>query len=84
MRRKSAEALTRGGLASADRNERARAYQDASVILNRELPKLWLFNEVRPMAFNKRIGGLAEHFAQQPLLFFNHAVYNEVEKWEAR
>lgn len=81
---KDVDALFDRGLASADRGERARAYQEASVILNRELPKLWLFNEVRPMAFNRHIEGLAEHFAQQPLLFFNHAVYNEVEKWQVR
>lgn len=80
---KQVDAAFERGLATADRSERARAYQEASVILNSELPKLWLFNEVRPLAFNKRIKGLAEHFQQQPLLFFNHAVYNEVETWEA-
>ena len=81
---KDVDALFDRGLASAGRAERARAYQELSVIMNRELPKLWLFNEVRPLAFNKRIAGLAEHFAQQPLLLFNHAVYNEVEKWDVR
>ena len=81
---KEVDALFDRGLASADRAERAKSYQEASVILNRDLPKLWLFNEVRPLAFNKRISGLPEHFAQQPLLFFNLAVYNEVEKWAVR
>ena len=81
---KEVDALFERGLATADRAERAAAYKQASVILNRELPKLWLFNEVRPLAFNKRISGLAEHFAQQPLLFFNLPVYNEVETWDVR
>ncbi|OWK20616.1 hypothetical protein AJ88_27480 [Mesorhizobium amorphae CCBAU 01583] len=61
---------------------RAEAYQEASRILNKELPKAWLWNEVRPLAFNNRIVGLAQHFKEQPLVIFNHAVYNEVEKWE--
>lgn len=78
------DALFDRGLATADRAERAKAYQAVSVIMNRDLPKLWLFNEVRPLAFNKRIIGLPEHFAQQPLLYFNHAIYNEVEKWDVR
>jgi peptide/nickel transport system substrate-binding protein len=37
---------------------------------------------VRPLAFNNRIVGLAQHFKEQPLVIFNHPVYNEVEKWE--
>ena len=79
---KEVDALFDQGLASADRAERAKSYQAISRILNRELPKAWLFNEVRPLAFNKRVKGLAEHFAQQPLLFFNLPIYNEVETWE--
>jgi len=79
---KDVDALFDKGLSSADRSVRARSYQEISRIMNREVPKAWLFNEVRPLAFNKRIMGLSEHFAQQPLLFFNLAIYNEVEKWE--
>ena len=77
------DALFDQGLSTADRAERTRIYQQISRIMNRELPKGWLFNETRPLAFNKRVAGLSEHFSQQPLLFFNLPVYNEVEKWSA-
>lgn len=69
------------GLQSADRAVRAEAYKEISRIVNRELPKAWLWNEVRPLAFNNRVVGLAQHFLEQPLVIFNHAVYNEVEDW---
>jgi peptide/nickel transport system substrate-binding protein len=69
------------GLSSADRNVRAKYYQEISRILNKELPKIWLFWEVRPLAFNKRIVGLSEHWLQQPLVIFNLPVYQEIEKW---
>lgn len=77
------DALFQKGLQSADRAERAKSYEEISRILNQDLPKAWLWNEVRPLAFNNRIKGLAEHYKEQPLVIFNHAVYNEVEKWEA-
>ncbi|MER9296274.1 ABC transporter substrate-binding protein [Mesorhizobium sp. M0621] len=76
------DGLFNKGLESADRAVRAESYQEASRILNQELPKAWLWNEVRPLAFNNRIVGLAQHFKEQPLVIFNHPVYNEVEKSE--
>jgi peptide/nickel transport system substrate-binding protein len=78
------DSLFEKGVSSADRGERAKAYQAAARILNREVPKAWLFNEVRPLAFNNRVDGLAKHFKEQPLVIFNHAVYNEVEKWSVK
>jgi peptide/nickel transport system substrate-binding protein len=75
------DAAFQKGLASADLAERAIAYQEASRLLNQDLPKAWLWNEVRPLAFNNRVVGLADHYKQQPLVIFNHAVYNEVETW---
>jgi len=75
------DALFAKGMSSADRKERAAAYRAAAIVLNREVPKGWLFNEVRPLAFNNRVEGLPQHFKEQPLVIFNHAVYNEVEKW---
>jgi peptide/nickel transport system substrate-binding protein len=81
---KEVDALFSKGVGTADRAERARAYQAAAVILNKELPKGWLWNEVRPLAFNNRIDGLAQKFKEQPLVIFNHAVYNEVEKWSVK
>lgn len=69
------------GLSKATREERAPYYQEISRILNQELPKIWLWYEVRPMGFNKRIVGLAEHFQQQPLLMFDTPIYNEIHTW---
>jgi peptide/nickel transport system substrate-binding protein len=78
---KKADELAALGLTSADRKVRARSYQEVSRILNKELPKIWLFWEVRPLAFNKRVVGLSEHWLQQPLVIFNLPVYQEIEKW---
>jgi hypothetical protein len=36
------------------------------------------------MAFNKRVVGAAEHYAQMPNLIFDLPVYNEIEKWEVK
>ena len=69
------------GLSEATRDARAPYYQEISTILNDELPKLWLWYEVRPMGFNKRIVGLGEHFAEQPLLMFDTPIYNEIHTW---
>ena len=75
------DALFEKGLSTADRAQRAEYYKEISRIVNREVPKAWLWNEVRPLAFNNRVVGLPQHFLEQPLVIFNHAVYNEVEKW---
>ena len=69
------------GLSEAERDARAPYYQEISTILNDELPKLWLWYEVRPMGFNKRIVGLGEHFSEQPLLMFDTPIYNEIHTW---
>lgn len=78
---KDVDALFEKGLSTSNQAERAKAYQEISRIMNRELPKVWLYNEVRPLAFNNRVVGLAKHFKEQPLILFNHAVYNAVETW---
>ena len=69
------------GLGEGERAKRAPYYQEISTILNQELPKVWLWYEVRPMGFNSRIAGLAEHFQQQPLLMFDTPIYNEIHTW---
>jgi peptide/nickel transport system substrate-binding protein len=69
------------GLTVAERDARAPFYQEISTILNEELPKLWLWYDVRPMGFNSRIVGLAQHFEEQPLLMFDVPVYNEIHTW---
>lgn len=72
------------GQSSADRAVRGPAYQEISQILNEELPKAWLWWEVRPVAFDTRVVGLAEHYEQQPLLMFDIPVYNEIHLWYTR
>ncbi len=70
------------GLSESERELRAPYYQEISMILNEEMPRGWLWYEVRPMAFNNRVSGPAEHFSQMPNLIFDVPVYNEVENWE--
>jgi peptide/nickel transport system substrate-binding protein len=69
------------GMSVAERDQRAPYYQEISTILNQEAPKSWLWYEVRPMGFNKRIVGLAQHFSEQPLLMFDTPIYNEIHTW---
>ncbi len=72
------------GKTELDRDARAPYYQEISSILNEELPKTFLWYSPRPMAFNNRVAGLAEHWAEQPVLLFNLPVYQEIEKWFIR
>jgi peptide/nickel transport system substrate-binding protein len=72
------------GLSESTREKRAPFYQEISKIFNEEMFRGWLWFEVRPMAFSKRVVGPTEHYSQMPSLIFNHAVYNEVEKWEIK
>lgn len=69
------------GLSKATRADRAPYYHEISTILNEELPKIWLWYDVRPMGFNSRIVGLAQHFQEQPLLMFDIPIYNEIHTW---
>ncbi|NJL94372.1 MAG: ABC transporter substrate-binding protein [Anaerolineae bacterium] len=69
------------GLSTADRDERAVYYQEISQILNEEVPAVWLWYQVRPMAFSTRVDGLVEHWQEQPVILFNLPVYNEIETW---
>jgi peptide/nickel transport system substrate-binding protein len=45
------------GLSESERELRAPYYQEISMILNDEMPRGWLWYEVRPMAFNNRVVG---------------------------
>ncbi len=69
------------GLSVASREERAPFYQEISMILNEEMPRGWLWWEVRPLAFNNRVVGPAQYFSEMPNLIFDHPVYNAVETW---
>jgi peptide/nickel transport system substrate-binding protein len=81
---KRVEELYDLALAQSERGKRAPYYQEISKILNQEVFRGWLWYEVRPMAFSKRVAGPAERYAQMPNLIFDLPVYNEVEKWEVR
>lgn len=70
------------GLSESARELRAPYYQEISMILNEEMPRGYLWYEVRPLAFNNRVVGPAEHFSAMPNLIFDLPVYNEVETWE--
>ena len=72
------------GLSVANQAERAPFYQEIARIQNAELPRAWLWYEVRPLAFNNRVVGPAEHFGQMPHLIFDVPVYNQVELWEVK
>lgn len=69
------------GASLATREERAPIYQQISKILNEELPSIWLWYDLRPLGFNRRVVGPYEHYAAQGTIFFNLPVYNEVETW---
>ncbi len=77
------ELFTLGKTESA-RDDRAPFYQEISTILNEELPKTFLWYPPRPIAFNNRVAGLAEHWEEQPVLLFNLPVYQEIETWFIR
>lgn len=72
------------GLSESAREKRAPYYQEISKIFNEEMFRGWLWYEVRPMAFNKRVVGPTERYSEMPTLMFNVPVYNEVEKWEVK
>lgn len=71
-------------LSESARDKRAPYYREISKIFNEDMFRGWLWYEVRPMAFNKRVVGAAEHYAQMPNLIFDLPVYNEIEKWEVK
>ncbi len=76
--------LLNQGVLSADTDVRAGIYQEVSAILNEELPSIWLWLDLRPLAFNRRVVGPFEHYAEQGIIYFNMPVYNRVETWYVR
>ncbi len=81
---KQVDELYDKGLSESEREKRAPYYQEISKILNEDMFRGWLWYEVRPMAFNKRVIGATEHYAEMPTLIFNLPVYNEIEKWDIK
>lgn len=69
------------GAALSDPDERAEVYQAISTILNEEQPDVWLWYDLRPLGFNRRVVGPYEHYSEQGTIYFNMPVYNEIENW---
>jgi peptide/nickel transport system substrate-binding protein len=78
---KEVDALFEKGKALRTREERAPVYQQISRILNEDMPNIWLWYDIRPLAFNRRVVGPYEHWNEQKIIYFNLPVYNEIEKW---
>lgn len=78
---KQVDQLFAKGLSVSGRTARAPIYQQISKILNKQLPGIWLWQQVRPLAFSNRVVGPAEHWKQQPVIFFNMPVYNQIQDW---
>lgn len=72
------------GLKIRDQEERQPIYQEISRILNEEQPSIWLWYDIRPLGFNRRVVGPYEHYNEQGIIYFNLPVYNEIEMWEVR
>lgn len=61
--------------------DRKAIYQEISTIINTELPRVWLWADIRDLGFSSKVVGPAEHFREQGSILFNMGVYNEIEKW---
>jgi peptide/nickel transport system substrate-binding protein len=64
-----------------DQMARAPLYQEISLILNQELPKIFLWQDIRPLGFSDKVIGPKEHWEEQGTIYFNQPIYNEIEKW---
>lgn len=78
------DALFAEGLKLSDQAEREPIYQEISMILNEDMPSVWLWYDIRPLGFNPRVAGPYEHYDEQGIIYFNLPVYNEIETWTIR
>ncbi|MDD4259840.1 MAG: ABC transporter substrate-binding protein [Sphaerochaetaceae bacterium] len=69
------------GKALADQEDRAPLYQQVSAILNEEVPKIFMWYDIRNLGFSDKVVGPKAHWAEQGTIYFNQPIYNEVEKW---
>jgi len=69
------------GRTLVDQKDREPVYQEISAIINEEVPRVWLWYDIRDLGFSDRVVGPAEHWAEQGTIQFNMGVYNEVTKW---
>ncbi|MDL2229461.1 ABC transporter substrate-binding protein [Treponema sp. OttesenSCG-928-L16] len=69
------------GKNEADQAKRAPIYQEISKILNDEMPKIFLWYDIRHLGFNDKAIGPKDHWEEQRIIYFNQPIYNEIEKW---
>ncbi len=69
------------GLKYATQEERAPIYQEIVREFAKEANWVMLYYDVRPLGFSTRVEGPYEHYSQQPVIFFNTGVYNEIQNW---
>ena len=76
------DALFAEGITYADQDERAPVYQEISRILNEDLAGIFLWQQIRPLAFRDSTVGPIEHWQEQPVILFNLPYYAEIENWD--
>jgi peptide/nickel transport system substrate-binding protein len=69
------------GKTKANQPDREPIYQEISKILNKEMPKIVLWYDVRHLGFNDKAIGPKAHWEEQGIIYFNQPIYNEIEKW---
>lgn len=73
--------LFRIGKSLVDQKDREPIYQEISAIISEEVPRVWLWFDIRDLGFSDKVVGPAQHWAEQGTILFNMGVYNEVTKW---
>lgn len=73
--------LFRLGKTLVDQKDREPIYQEITAIISEEVPRLWLWFDIRDLGFSDRVVGPAQHWAEQGTILFNMGVYNEINKW---
>jgi peptide/nickel transport system substrate-binding protein len=67
------DAAMEAALRTYDQNEQGQYYQKAIVILNDELPWVWLFNRKNLIAVNKKLNTNSNAWGPGSILYANHA-----------
>ena len=69
------------GKSFAEESKRQPIYAEISEIINREIPRVFLWFDIRDLGFSKKVVGPAEHYSEQGTILFNMGVYNEITSW---
>jgi peptide/nickel transport system substrate-binding protein len=69
------------GKTLVDQADRAPVYQEISFIINEEVPKVFLWFDIRDLGFSTKVVGPREHYEEQGTILFNMGVYNEINTW---